>query len=118
MTVASMKKAMDTETPVLWPVPDEIVERAIKGYAWSAKVVVVGTGPSTFASYCTKNSTGTPGSVYHENYDCAPIIGFELTIYWRARRPRAPDRPRRALLPPGSPQAPRRAALSVHRILL
>ena len=75
---------------------DEIVQRAIKPYGWSAWCVVVGTGPSTFASYWTENMS-SPGSVYVENCNRATIVGFEPTISWRARRPRAPDRPRRAL---------------------
>ena len=83
-----------------------IVERAIKAYEWSALVVVVGTGPSTFAAYWTKaNRRAASFGATTWNRPTPP--GFEPTAFCAPRRPaRARGRPTppRARTPPG-PQA-------------
>ena len=63
-----------------------IVERAIKAYEWSAAVILVSTGPSTFAAYNTKTRGGTAGSVYGQAAGPTPP-GFEPAISCAPRRP-------------------------------
>ena len=81
-----------------------IVERAIKAYEWSAEVVLVGTGPSTFASYRTKHYGSDAGSVHNDPPHRPTPPGFEPTAFCAPRRParaRGRPTPQRARAPPG-----------------